>query len=381
MVQTELCKIAAKWGTDKVPSIGHSYTPYYHELLKGKTVRRMLEIGIGYPELMEEYSPGYITGASLFMWEEYFPEAEIYGLDNNPQAMVNKGRIRSLLCDQGSEVSLHKAASELGGRMDLIIDDGSHNPEHQVLSAKVLIPLLLDPKGIYVIEDVRAPNQVTCQLPYKCEVQEFPEGTGYGGNDRLIIIRGNQSQTFYNPVRRQAAYNGLLLAKRLLEGLGVEFWLCAGTLLGAVREKDLIAHDSDLDLGTWAGRPEQEEGIRQAFEENGLRVSNEFGVQGQPGHEYAFSLDGTHLLDIFFFTREGDRCWSALWVDGVCKKGWFPLITNLSTLEFLGEKFPVPANYEDILIAEYGKDWRTPELPLEMGGTWHWETGPRCVER
>jgi hypothetical protein len=85
MVQTELCKIAAKWGTDKVPSIGHSYTPYYHELLKGKTVRRMLEIGIGYPELMEEYSPATSPEPAFLCGKNTSQKRKYTGLTTTPK--------------------------------------------------------------------------------------------------------------------------------------------------------------------------------------------------------------------------------------------------------------------------------------------------------
>ena len=185
MTETTLCRLAAKWGTDKTPSICHGYTPYYHELFKGRNIKRLLEIGVG----CSRVHPGIPTGASLHMWEEYFPEAEIYGLDINPDSLINEGRIHCFLCDQGNEESLRKTAASLGGRFDLIIDDGSHLPEHQVLSAKVLIPLLLNPDGLYIIEDVWAPEQVTPHLPWKHEVKDFhPE---IYISDRLIIIQGN----------------------------------------------------------------------------------------------------------------------------------------------------------------------------------------------
>ena len=192
MMETELCRLAAKWKTDKVPSICHGYTPYYHELFKGRDIRKMLEIGIGFPETMcPTVGTGYKTGASLFMWEEYFPGAEIYALDIRPDLLVNEGRIKSFLCDQGNESSLREAAEKLGDGFDLIIDDGSHFPEHQVLSAVTLIPLILNPGGLYIIEDVWAPEQVVPHLPYKHEITDFnPEKFI---SDRLITIKGEEN--------------------------------------------------------------------------------------------------------------------------------------------------------------------------------------------
>jgi hypothetical protein len=126
------------------------------------------------------------------MWQEYFPDAEIYGLDIRPDILVNEERIRSFQCDQGDEGSLRRAAEWAGSGFDLVIDDGSHMAEHQVLTASVLIPLLLEPDGIYVIEDVLEPEKVVSHLPYKCEVKEF--NTVASPYDRLIVIHGPQSR-------------------------------------------------------------------------------------------------------------------------------------------------------------------------------------------
>jgi hypothetical protein len=187
-MSTRLCDLAVKWHTDKTPAICHGYTPYYHELLKDKTVKKVLEIGIGYPTHMHQ-NKDFKPGASLFMWQEYFPEAEIYALDINPEVLINEGRIKSFCCDQGNEESLRKIAAQLGGNFDLIVDDGSHAPDHQVLSAEVLIPLLLNPDGIYVIEDTCW--NVPPRLSYECEVKEFNPKLG---DDMLIVIRGNKKK-------------------------------------------------------------------------------------------------------------------------------------------------------------------------------------------
>src|SRR5208337_5037275 len=98
-MSTSLCDIALKYHCDKHPEIGHGYTPYYSELLHGRNIKRILEIGIGGIACMG-YIPDYVVGASLFMWQDYFPEAEIVGWDIDPDALINADHIKSLLCDQ-----------------------------------------------------------------------------------------------------------------------------------------------------------------------------------------------------------------------------------------------------------------------------------------
>lgn len=145
---TPLCELALRYHTDKCHF--HNYTPYYHQLLSGKTVTRVLEIGLGWAGLMHAEYP---NAGSLFMWRDYFPDAEIFGLDIRPDTLVNEGRIHSFEVDQSNEESLRSAASAVGGDFDLIVDDGSHVPEHQIMTAGVFLPRLA-PDGIYVIEDV-----------------------------------------------------------------------------------------------------------------------------------------------------------------------------------------------------------------------------------
>lgn len=175
-VTTRLCKLAELYGSDKVVSIFHNYTPFYDEMLKDRKVERVLEIGIGSPNSMNHVK-GYQAGASLRMWQDYFPSAEIWGLDNDRSVLINEGNIHSLECDQGSTDHLVRTCDLLktvmGGKFDLIIDDGSHNLQHQALTANVLIPKLLSPFGIYFIEDVMYRRELYSMLPFPVEVRIF----------------------------------------------------------------------------------------------------------------------------------------------------------------------------------------------------------------
>ena len=172
---TELCKLAVHYMTDKAPRTGHAYTPFYHDLLKDRrSAKKVLEIGID-------------LGRSLFMWRDYFPDATIYGLDWDASRLINEGRIQSYLCNQGDVWQLESAVTWAGSNFDLILDDGSHDPVHQVLTALILVPILA-PNGIYIIEDMMRPDLVASQLPYKCEIVPFDIVRDPFSN--VIVIRG-----------------------------------------------------------------------------------------------------------------------------------------------------------------------------------------------
>lgn len=146
---TPLCALAAKYGTDKGLSgqnyIGHNYTPVYYELFKDRIalVKRVFEVGIE-------------RGCSVRMWEEFFPNAQIFGFDRNPNILINVGRIESFLGNQDNIAELRAAGvASMGTKgFDFIIDDGAHDSKTQLSTALTLLPCLA-PEGVYAIEDVK----------------------------------------------------------------------------------------------------------------------------------------------------------------------------------------------------------------------------------
>ena len=129
-----LNELATKYGTDKGPG-DHNYTAVYEQMFEGirNEPLKILEIGVA-------------DGASLRMWEEYFPNAEIHGIDINP-CDIEHERITIHIGDQGDM----KFMSSLGVDFDIVIDDGSHRVSDQIFSFKVLWP---NTRLIYIVEDM-----------------------------------------------------------------------------------------------------------------------------------------------------------------------------------------------------------------------------------
>lgn len=161
--ETELCEIFYKYKSDKCPRIRHSYSPEYYKYLSPykKTFTNILEIGIGNNKLMMPIcGKDYILGASLKSWEEFFPNAKIYGLDIIKDVLFFENRISCFYTDQSNENELNKTIEEIKNvnndsnlLFDLIIDDGSHIVDHMILTFKTLSKYLkID--GLYIIEDI-----------------------------------------------------------------------------------------------------------------------------------------------------------------------------------------------------------------------------------
>lgn len=186
MQETELCRIAKNYRTDKVPAFGHSYTPFYFELFKDirNSVESVLEIGVGNNEGMT-HVPDYIPGASLMMWRDFFPNAFIWGVDIDPSVLFQEDRIFTLLCNQ-SDPDQIKEVMRTVGDVNIVIDDGSHDPRHQVLTAVTIFPYIKE-GSYYIIEDSPRPDKVSGLLKdYSPEVHKFSKRHK---QDNLIVMR------------------------------------------------------------------------------------------------------------------------------------------------------------------------------------------------
>jgi hypothetical protein len=185
---TPLCEIAFKYRTDKCPQLRHSYTPVYYELFKDKkdSVKKVLEIGIGTIWSMKHITD-YTVGASHKMWRDFFPNAQIYGIDIDPKVIFQEERIKTFLMDSTRERNIKKLIEEIGSDQNIVIDDGPHGTRTQLNLAKALLPLLTG-DFIYIIEDSRNPEVLRDNLPeYNVEVKRLP-GKGMR-DDNLVIVR------------------------------------------------------------------------------------------------------------------------------------------------------------------------------------------------
>lgn len=135
----ELNSIGEETGTDK-GSACHDYLNKY-EFFLSKFKRQKIKI----------LELGIFEGASLKMWERYFPDAEITGIDVNPECKkYGTERCGVIINDLGNEDFLEEIA---GLRPDIIIDDASHFWSHQIKAFLHLFPALRR-GGIYILEDL-----------------------------------------------------------------------------------------------------------------------------------------------------------------------------------------------------------------------------------
>lgn len=131
-----LAELAKKYNTDK---LDHGYCPYYE--IHIKKPKHILEIGI-------------YKGGSLKMWQEWFPDVEISGVDIWADAPYD---LPGINCIRGN--ATHEGTYE-GLNPDVVIDDGSHYHDQIVQAFNILWPRLPS-GGWYIIEDLETQFQET----------------------------------------------------------------------------------------------------------------------------------------------------------------------------------------------------------------------------
>jgi hypothetical protein len=103
---------------------------------------------------------GIYSGGSLPMWREYFGNrSHIYGVDIETACRVYESeRIKILIGDQ-SDRKFWAEAKSMVPQIDIVIDDGGHHPEHQIITLEEMLPHV-SPGGVYVCEDIHgSPNR------------------------------------------------------------------------------------------------------------------------------------------------------------------------------------------------------------------------------
>ena len=128
----------------------HSYLDTYETLMSSKknSAKNILEIGI-------------YTGGSIELWNQYFPNATIYGIDINPHftvtvpGILTDPRNKLFLSTNGyndvffNNTFLNKVS------FDFIIDDGPHTLESMKKCISLYTHVLAD-DGILIIEDIQS---------------------------------------------------------------------------------------------------------------------------------------------------------------------------------------------------------------------------------
>lgn len=165
------------------------------------------------------------------------------------------------------------------------------------------------------------------------------------------------SKSFESQERRTAARQAILDFHELFSGT----FLTCGTLLGLVRDGDVIPHDSDVDFGTidWPFSPMP----RQLGPFKLWKYFHHKGITS----EIAYIHSGGVKVDLFRFFLEGDQRFFAAWPDEFPRRKTiirrFPreLVEKQTTIVAYDTQLRVGVQPERFLELNYGVGWRKPD--------------------
>jgi len=155
----------------------------------------------------------------------------------------------------------------------------------------------------------------------------------------------------------------------LLKEHNIPHWLNFGTLLGAVRQQDLIPWDEDIDIGVWEKDVPKILKLEKVILSGGFRILvNRF----DDGRVCSITIFYSHVNSLHLCLNT----WTVQ-DDEACGVEWsgmrFPLskLITLSTATIRGKEYPCPSNPEIGLENFYGPDWRIPKVKKwikDLGG-------------
>ena len=174
-----------------------------------------------------------------------------------------------------------------------------------------------------------------------------------GVNSKIALWE--QGTDVDHTIDRELMHKNLLDFKRIAEKHNLTFTLILGTLLGVIRDKELIAWDDDVDLGVFTETPGGFTDyykfgyVLDDLEREGFHVPDR---RYCPWHWITFVRDG-QKIDLWMFQKiDNERIYTQV--------VRYPThyFDTLDEVEWLGTTWKTPHNAESWLEYQYGKNWK-----------------------
>lgn len=169
---------------NKSPYLSIKHSTYFH--VYDKLFAQYADKEITFVEV------GIFNGGSLFMWRDFFgPKARIIGIDLNPVA--EKWRDHGFEIFIGSQQSpkFWKELFEQIGPIDILLDDGGHTFEQQVVTSECALPHIKD-GGLMVIEDTHTSYMPEFGGPSPASFVSYAKNITDGINHRFSGFVGSK---------------------------------------------------------------------------------------------------------------------------------------------------------------------------------------------
>lgn len=189
-----------------------------------------------------------------------------------------------------------------------------------------------------------------------------------------------------NTPTKEDVFKHLLFTSSLLKENNIKHFILYGTLLGAIREKDIISYDYDFDMGIFY------EDYSKVYELNSLITDTRYKFEYTKGTVYKLSnfkdreylwrvslkvvYDGDAVGDLFIYKRCDDgfiRRYDPKDKIYFYPNSTFPyfLVEQLEELSINNASFPAPRHPEILVRYYYGPMWKTPIKSASQNGENH----------
>ena len=175
----EISSLCDLYGSDKGSdaSKNHAYSDVYNDFFASQklSVAAVFECGVGSinPNIPFNMGINGRPGASLRVWRDYFPNAQIYGADIDETILFSEERITTAYVDQTSQNSISSMWNKFDiDLVDVIIDDGLHDASAAISLFEGSIERLRI-GGYYVIEDLDHENLRQLLMYFKGSKHKF----------------------------------------------------------------------------------------------------------------------------------------------------------------------------------------------------------------
>ena len=157
--------------TDKL--YWHKYIAFYEGVLP-QTAKNILEIGV-------------FEGESIVYWRTKYPDANIYGIDIVKPLSIwpRDDKINYFQLDQSNISEYKNTLQNIAKKLDIIIEDGSHDPLHQKISLMESIDSLNN-GAIYILEDIHTSHKNHSY--YKLRLNKFNSKLPFYKTKKLNLL-------------------------------------------------------------------------------------------------------------------------------------------------------------------------------------------------
>ena len=167
------------------------YFPIYHRHFSkfvGREVH-VLEIGV-------------YSGGSLEMWRAYFgSNCHVYGVDIEAACKTYENDWTAIAVGDQADRGFWKRFKQANPRIDVLIDDGGHEAEQQIVTLEEMLPHLR-PGGVYLCEDVHGEQH---------QFHSFVQGMAAGLNANVPNLNHTATRMACVPTPFQTAIGSIHL--------------------------------------------------------------------------------------------------------------------------------------------------------------------------